>query len=162
MLQTPRSVFFLREPKRRRQLRHSRKGLGGPEIVKNDKIPKIHTLKIQGRVFSEGAEAPQAARHSRKGLGGPEIVKNDKIHEIHTPKLRRGVFSEGAEATQAADTNAKGWGNVKPANKCEFQKHAEIPRMQNRNVEIGIGPVSTCPKIKISKKSENISVPVYI
>ena len=55
----------MREPKGRGQLRHSRKGLGGvgrPEIVKNDKIRKIHTPNIQGLVFfSEGAEAPQAA-----------------------------------------------------------------------------------------------------
>ena len=91
-----------------------------------------------------------------KGLGGPEIVKNDKIHKIHTPKLQRGVFSEGAEAPQAADTDAKGWGTLKPANKCKFQKHAKFPKSENRNAEIGIGIVSTCPTIQISKKSENI------
>ena len=34
MLPKNRFAFFLREPKRRRQLRHSRKGLGGPETDK--------------------------------------------------------------------------------------------------------------------------------
>ena len=72
MLQNSRGVFFVRKPKRRRQLRHSRKGLGGPEIVKNDKIRKIHTPKIQGRVFSEGAEAPQAAATQTQRAGNPE------------------------------------------------------------------------------------------
>jgi len=49
ILQTSRGVFFLREPKRRRQLRHSCKGLGGFEIDENDKIHKIHPPHIQRR-----------------------------------------------------------------------------------------------------------------
>ena len=47
------------------------KGLGGAEIVKNDKIHKIHTPKLQDRVFSEGAEAPQAAATQTQRAGGP-------------------------------------------------------------------------------------------
>ncbi len=72
MLQQIQGRAFLREPKHRRQLRHSRKGLGGPEVVKNDKIRKIHTPQIQGRVFSEGAEAPQAAATQTQRAGDPE------------------------------------------------------------------------------------------
>jgi len=45
-LQNSRGVLFLRSPIRRRQLRHRRTGLGGPEIVKNDKIHKMHVPKI--------------------------------------------------------------------------------------------------------------------
>ena len=71
-VQKSRGVFFLREPKRRRQLRHSRKGLGGGlKSLKNYKIHKIHTPKLQGRVFSEGAEAPQAAATQTQRAGGP-------------------------------------------------------------------------------------------
>ena len=38
--------------------------------TKIDKIHKIHAPKIQGRVFSEVAEAPQAATTSRTARGG--------------------------------------------------------------------------------------------
>ena len=101
MVQNSRGGCFLREPKRRRQRDTAAKGLGGVEIVENDKIHKIHTPQLQECVFSEGAEAPQAARHSRKELWGPEIVKNDKIHNIHAPQFQWCVFSEVAEAPQA-------------------------------------------------------------
>ena len=48
-------------------------GLGGPEIVKNDKIHKIHTPQIQGYVFfSEGAKAPQAAATQTHRAGDSE------------------------------------------------------------------------------------------
>ena len=118
----------------------------------------MHAPTVQERVCFEGAEARQAADTAAKRLGGPEIVKNDKIHKIHTPKLQRGVFSEGAEAPQAADTDAKGWGTLKPANKCKFQKHAKIQKLENLNVEIGIGIVSTCQKIQISKSQSNLKL----
>ena len=73
--------------------------------LKNDKIHKIHAPKIQGRVFSEGAEAPQAAATQPQRAWGPlKSLKNDKIHKIHTPKLQGRVFSEVAEAPQAAAT----------------------------------------------------------
>ena len=116
----------------------------GPlKSLKNDKIHKIHTPKLQRGVFSEGAEAPQAADTAAKGLGGPEIVKNHKIHRIHTPTLQRGVFSEGAEAPQAADTDAKGWGTLEPANKYKFQKYMIFSNLKEWKVEIGTGTVST-------------------
>ena len=69
-------MFFLRSPKRRRQPPHRRTLLGDPEIAKNDKIDKIHASKIQGHVFSEIAEAPQAITTSRTVLGDPETDKN--------------------------------------------------------------------------------------
>ena len=52
-----------------------------------DKIHKIlvHAPKIQGRVFSEVAEAPQAATTSRTARGGPKPVKMSMIsQEIST------------------------------------------------------------------------------
>ena len=69
MLQQSKSVFFLKEPKRRRQRDTAAKGLGSPEIVKNDKFHKIHTPKFQRVLFSEVAEAPQAADTNAKGWG---------------------------------------------------------------------------------------------
>ena len=71
MLQKSRGVFFVRSPKRRRQLRHRRTGLGDPEIVKKLQIHKIHTPKFQGVFFSEVAEAPQAAATQTHRAGGP-------------------------------------------------------------------------------------------
>jgi len=44
-------------PNRRRQLQHSHKRLGGPEIVKHDKIRKIHTPNIQGHAFFLGRQS---------------------------------------------------------------------------------------------------------
>ena len=45
----------------------------GPlKSLKNDKIHKIHTAKIQGRVFYEGAEAPQATATQTQRAGDPE------------------------------------------------------------------------------------------
>ncbi len=57
---------------------------GTLKSTKIDNIHKIHTPKIQGRVFSEVAEAPQAAATQTQRAGG--------------------VFSEVAEAPQAAAT----------------------------------------------------------
>jgi len=75
----------------------------GPEIVKNNKIHKIHTPKLHGGVFSEGAEALQAAAtQPQRALGALELLKNDKIHKIHTPKIQVCVFFEVAEVPQAA------------------------------------------------------------
>ena len=82
-------------------------------ILKSMKIDKIHNMhapKFQGRVFSEVAEAPQAAPTRRTLVGDPEIVKNDKIHKIHAPKIQGRVFSEVAEAPQAATTRRTGLG----------------------------------------------------
>ena len=76
MLQKSRGVFFLREPKRRRQLRHRRKGLGGPEIVKNDKIHKIHAPKIQGVFFLRSPKRRRQLGHRRTGLGDLKPVTN--------------------------------------------------------------------------------------
>ena len=70
-------MFFLRSPKRRRQPPHRRTLLGDPEIAKNDKIDKMHASKIQGRVFSEVAEAPQAATTQTHRAGRPETVKKE-------------------------------------------------------------------------------------
>ena len=61
----------------------------------------MHTPKLQGRVFSEGAEAPQAAATQPQSLGSAEIVEKDKIHKIHAPKFQGRVFSEVGEAPQA-------------------------------------------------------------
>ena len=66
-------MFFLREPKRRRQLRHSRKGLGGPEIVEKCQNSQDTYSKAPGACFfSEGAEAPQAAATQTQRAGNPE------------------------------------------------------------------------------------------
>ena len=43
--------------------------------TKIDKIHKIHAPKIQGRVFSEVAEAPQAAATQTHSSGGLKPVK---------------------------------------------------------------------------------------
>ena len=42
-----------------------------PKSLKNDKIHKMHAPKIQGRVFSEVAEAPQAATTQTHRAGRP-------------------------------------------------------------------------------------------
>ena len=71
MLQQIQGRVFLREPKRRRQLRHSRKGLGGPEIVKTYKIRKIHAPKSRGVFFLREPKRRRQLRHTCKGLGIP-------------------------------------------------------------------------------------------
>jgi len=48
---------------------------GTLKSTKIDKIHKIHTPKFQGRVFSEVAEAPQAAATRRTLVGDPETGK---------------------------------------------------------------------------------------
>ena len=48
---------------------------GTLKSMKIGKIHKIHAPKFQGRVFSEVAEAPQAAPTRRTLVGDPEIVK---------------------------------------------------------------------------------------
>ena len=70
-------VWRLLARRRRRRRRHSVPiPLLVPEIDKklhkSTKIDKIHAPKIQGRVFSEVAEAPQAATTSRTVLGDPK------------------------------------------------------------------------------------------
>ena len=74
---------------RRLKSRHHKYKSRQPKIIKNeqqslkiDKIHKIHAPKIQGRVFSEVAEAPQASchqPHSAEGGGGGQ--KSNKINE---------------------------------------------------------------------------------
>ena len=76
-------MFFLREPKRRRQRDTVAKGLGSPEIVKDDKIHKIHTPKLQSGVFSEGAEAPQAAATQTQRAGDPETDNYCRLSHLN-------------------------------------------------------------------------------
>ena len=46
------------------------------KIIENKcKNSKVHAAKIQGRVFSEGSEAPQAAQHTHTLLGDPKTGK---------------------------------------------------------------------------------------
>ena len=85
---------------------------GTLKSAKIDNIQKIHAPKIQGRVFFEGAEAPQAAAtQPQRALRGLKLLKKCKIHKIHTPKFQGRVFSEVAEAPQAAATQThRAWG----------------------------------------------------
>ena len=69
MLQQSKKGFFSEGAEAPQAADTAAKGFGGPEIVKNDKIHKIHTPKLQRGVFSEGAEAPQAADTDAKGWG---------------------------------------------------------------------------------------------
>ena len=52
----------------------------------------VHAQQIQGRVFSEGSEAPQAAQHTRTLLRDPEtnkkIFKIQKYAEIHNKSMK--------------------------------------------------------------------------
>ena len=79
--------------------------------VNINKIQRVHTPKIQGRVFSEGSEAPQAAQHTRTLLGDPKTGKtieqmiNNKRKKNTSgtcSKIPETCFSEGSEAPQAA------------------------------------------------------------
>ena len=72
MFKKSRGVKFQKPPKRAGSCDTAAKGLGGPEMINNYKIRKIHTPKIQGRVFSEGAEALQAAATQTQRAGDPE------------------------------------------------------------------------------------------
>ena len=75
MLQKSRGVFFQKK-KRGTHIDHGVVG-GSLKSAKIYKIHKIHAPTIQGRVFSEPAEAPQAITNSRTVLGGwnPETGK---------------------------------------------------------------------------------------
>ena len=50
-----------------------------PKIDKNRQNPQDTCSKIPGRVFSEVAEAPQAAATRRTVLGDPETAKKCQI-----------------------------------------------------------------------------------
>ncbi len=95
-----RGVFLLREPKRRRQVRHSRKRLGGAlKSLKNDNIHRIHTPKLQGCVFLREPNRRRQLRHSRKGLGGPEIGKNVDLGYIISRKTVNATCNSGFSET---------------------------------------------------------------
>ena len=83
-------VCFLREPKRRRQLRHSHKGLAGPEIVNSDKIRKIHTIhKSRNVFFLRSLRHRRQLQHRCTGLGDPNTGKNLHVHKlVQFPKLK--------------------------------------------------------------------------
>ena len=63
---------------------------GTLKSTKIDKIHKIHAPKFQGRVFSEPAEAPQAAPTRLTLVGDPETGKNRfvyKMSNFQNPKI---------------------------------------------------------------------------
>jgi len=82
-------VFYIWRVARLRLTRHRNSrfgkfefggGGGGEGFVqrKSQKINKthrVHAPKFQGRVFSEGSEAPQAVHHTRTLLGDPRTGK---------------------------------------------------------------------------------------
>ena len=62
---------------------------GTLKSMKIDKIHKIHAPKIQGRVFFEGAEAPQAAAtQPQRAWGALKSMNTDKIF-VYTHKDQR-------------------------------------------------------------------------
>ena len=80
--------------------------------AKIDNIHKIHVPKFQGRVFSEGVEAPQAAATQPQWAWGPDIdkhaqnAKKQKTQDTCS-KIQGVCFSEGAEAAQADATQTQ-------------------------------------------------------
>ena len=113
----------------------------------------IYVFKNPGAYFFEGAEAPQAAAtQPQRAWGALKSLKNYKIHKIHTPKLQGRVFSEGAEAPQAAATQTQRAGGPWNRQQIPISKMSNLIIWKTHS-EIGIGTVSTCPTIQISKKN---------
>ena len=130
MLQNSRGVFFLRSRSAAGSCDTAAKGLGGPENVKNDKIHKIHAPKIQGRVFSEGAEAPQAAATQTHRAGRPWNRQERWISSNIWPRCSY------------------------------FSKNVDFSKCQNWNLEMCLGTVSACPNIQIWENIANPKIHV--
>ena len=67
---------------------------GDLKSTKNDKIHKIHAPKIQGRVFSEVAEAPQAAPTPRTLVGDLKPVTNVHFESTFSTFFKNVDFSK--------------------------------------------------------------------
>ena len=77
------------------------------QSTNNYKTHKVHAPEFQGRFFSDGSEAPQAAQHPRTLLG--DFKTDRKITKLRNNKhigymLQNsgGRFPKGSEAPQAA------------------------------------------------------------
>ena len=141
-------------------LLHYRTTVRDPKIDKIDNIHTIHAPTIQEKFFF--LREPKRRRQLTQPQRAWGALKSLRKTKPTSPNSKGSVLSEGAEAPQAADTDAKGWGTLKPANKYKFQKHAQIQKLKNQNIEIGIGTVSTCPQIKISNKTIKLLNCLYI
>ena len=88
--------------------------------TKIDKIHKIHAPKIQGRVFSEVAEAPQEARTQTHMAGAQKSATIYKIHKIHAPKFQGVFFLRSPKRHRQLGHRRTGLGDPETSNKCEI------------------------------------------
>ena len=96
--------------------------------LKNDKIHKIHTPKIQGRVFFEGAEAPQAAAPQPQRAGGTLKPAKQNICWVNTSQ----------EIVNKCDVGF--WQNNSDLPNINMLKYAEehvphVPKSRSRKVQ---------------------------
>ena len=75
----------------------------------------MHAPEFQGRLFSEGSEAAQAAQHTRTLLGDAETGKQikqighkstemNKTRRVHAPKFQERAFSGGSGRRRQRNT----------------------------------------------------------
>ena len=96
-------------------------------------IHKIHAQKIQGRVFSEVAEAPQAAAtQTHRAWGALKSLKMTK--STRYSKNPGACFFWGRRsAAGSSDTDAQGWETLKPANNYMF---INLSKFQNWTIKM--------------------------